>query len=130
MQQFIQMDVLMESAHRLLMQTSSPTVAAVNLDVQLELDAATVVQWHSGVRHNTLKKVSIKQFFLFFSVESITASENRFRARRCASEEDAVIGNCSLDPTAFLGGEPSNARLNLRGIFHLTTNAASPFAQG
>lgn len=61
-------------------------------------------------------------------IESIV--DNRFRARRCATENDAANGNCNLDPSAFMGGEPSNHANQLRGIFHLTTNSNSPFAQG
>jgi hypothetical protein len=66
-----------------------------------------------------------------FQVESVVQNvNNRLRAQRCATADDAATGNCSLEPAAFLGGEPSNQINNVRGIYHLTTNAASPFGQG
>ncbi|CRK87466.1 CLUMA_CG001267, isoform A [Clunio marinus] len=61
-------------------------------------------------------------------MESVT--NNQFRANRCATAADAATGNCALTPIAFMGGEPSNYRNNLRGIFHMTTNSASPFGRG
>lgn len=61
---------------------------------------------------------------LFF-IESINS--NNFYARRCESFSD--IGRCS-GPLVRMGGEPSNAKANVRGIFHLTTYRSSPFAQG
>lgn len=62
-----------------------------------------------------------------FFVESI--SNNNFFAHRCESINDVVEGGCS-GPLATMGGEPSNANNNVRGIFHLRTNRSSPFAQG
>jgi pancreatic triacylglycerol lipase len=63
-----------------------------------------------------------------FFTESIT--NNNFFARRCESIADVVEGGCSGTPLATMGGEPSNANNNVRGVFHLRTNRSSPFAQG
>jgi hypothetical protein len=62
-----------------------------------------------------------------FYIESINS--NKFYARHCESIADIVRG-CSGLPLVTMGGEPSNARHNVRGIFHLTTNRSPPFAQG
>jgi len=62
-----------------------------------------------------------------FYMESVV--DNRFVSSRCATLADAENGNCTVDPNVRMGGEPSNHRLSLRGIFHLTTNGQSPFGQ-
>lgn len=61
---------------------------------------------------------------LFF-VESINS--NNFFARRCDSLND--FGRCA-GAVVTMGGEPSNAQLRIRGIYHLRTNRRAPFAQG
>lgn len=62
---------------------------------------------------------------LFF-IESINS--HNFYAQRCESVSD--IGRGCTGTIARMGGEPSNAIENLRGIYHLTTNRRAPFAQG
>lgn len=62
---------------------------------------------------------------LFF-IESLNS--NNFYARRCESASE--IGRGCSGTLVTMGGEPSNARKNVHGIFHLTTNRFSPFAQG
>ena len=62
---------------------------------------------------------------LFF-IESLNS--NKFYARRCESASD--IGRQCSGTLVTMGGEPSNGRKNVRGIFYLTTNRFSPFAQG
>lgn len=62
---------------------------------------------------------------LFF-IESLNS--NAFYARRCESVSD--IGRGCSGQLVTMGGEPSNAKKKVRGIFHLRTNRFSPFAQG
>lgn len=60
-------------------------------------------------------------------IESLNS--NSFYVNRCESSSD--IGHRCLGETDItMGGEPSNARKDVRGIFYLTTNRFSPFAQG
>lgn len=63
-----------------------------------------------------------------FFAESITSTVG-FWAMRCADYTAIVNGNCeSTGEYSTLGGEPLNT--SAEGVFHLTTNSASPFAQG
>jgi hypothetical protein len=62
---------------------------------------------------------------LFF-IESINS--NNFYARRCDTFDE--IGRRCSGELATMGGEPSNSRKALRGVFHLTTNRSPPFARG
>lgn len=48
--------------------------------------------------------------------------------RRCNNMNEIAIG-CTGEG-AYLGGEPSNQGRNIRGIYFMTTNGASPFGQG
>jgi len=61
-------------------------------------------------------------------LESINV--NRLFGLRCASQTDAFWGRCTSEPGAWFGGEPSNFRSTLRGIFHFVTNNRAPFGQG
>jgi pancreatic triacylglycerol lipase len=57
-----------------------------------------------------------------------SVNSNRFVARQCASYDEIVAQNCpGTGVTGIMGGD--NAK-SIRGVFFLTTNAASPFAQG
>lgn len=62
---------------------------------------------------------------LFF-IESINS--NHFNSYRCGSFSDVSRG--CYGTLVTMGGEPSNARRNVSGIFRLTTNRSSPYAQG
>lgn len=63
-----------------------------------------------------------------FLAESILG--HRFVAVPCLMNE-VDNGNCSPGgDSVLMGGEPSNHGRNVYGIFHLTTNEESPFAQG
>ncbi|XP_055528073.1 pancreatic lipase-related protein 2-like [Wyeomyia smithii] len=65
-----------------------------------------------------------------FYIESI-GSTVPFRSTRCASHDEILEGVCTPSgPDANMGGEPSNHGRGVEGIFFLTTNAESPFAQG
>jgi pancreatic triacylglycerol lipase len=61
-------------------------------------------------------------------VESIIDSS--FHATRCTTERDASRENCNAGTGFWFGGEPSNSRNRLSGIFHFSTNRNAPFAQG
>ncbi|CRL06326.1 CLUMA_CG018908, isoform A [Clunio marinus] len=65
---------------------------------------------------------------VYFYLEGI--SRNGFFGQRCNNVDDAINEACSGQPGAWISSEPSNGQQSLRGIFHLTTNSASPFAQG
>lgn len=60
--------------------------------------------------------------------ESIVSA--RFVAVSCNSFDDARNNRCTGSRGPSMGGEPGNGANNLRGIFHLRTNGASPFAMG
>ncbi|XP_058833101.1 pancreatic lipase-related protein 2-like [Topomyia yanbarensis] len=65
-----------------------------------------------------------------YFIESIGTSVP-FRATRCASYDEILEGLCTPSGAdANMGGEPSNQGRGVDGIYFLTTNAASPFAQG
>ncbi|XP_001842705.2 phospholipase A1 member A [Culex quinquefasciatus] len=65
-----------------------------------------------------------------FYVESIRSSVP-FRSTRCSSHDEILVGECSVSgPDANMGGEPSNFGRGVSGIYFLTTNGESPFAQG
>ncbi|XP_055528069.1 lipase member H-like [Wyeomyia smithii] len=65
-----------------------------------------------------------------FYVESI-GSTVPFRSTRCASHDEILEGVCTPSgPDANMGGEPSNHGRGVEGIYFLTTNGESPFAQG
>lgn len=76
-----------------------------------------------GCLTNTCSHMRAVEYYM----ESIISSN--FWANRCANENDAGRGRCNLEPGAFMGGEPSNFRNTLRGIFHFETNRSSPFAR-
>ncbi|KAG5668674.1 hypothetical protein PVAND_016605 [Polypedilum vanderplanki] len=61
-----------------------------------------------------------------FYAESVNS--DRFVARQCASYAEIVAENCpGTGVTGIMGGDNAKA---IRGVFFLTTNAQSPFAQG
>ncbi|KAG5668672.1 hypothetical protein PVAND_016603 [Polypedilum vanderplanki] len=63
---------------------------------------------------------------VFLYAESVNS--NRFVARQCASYAEIVAENCpGTGVTAIMGGDSAKP---IRGVFFLTTNAESPFAQG
>lgn len=65
--------------------------------------------------------------YLFFA-ESVNS--NRFVSTRCQSHQQITSGQCtSSGPSRPMGGEPSNHG-QATGVYFLTTNANSPFAQG
>ncbi|XP_058467031.1 pancreatic lipase-related protein 2-like [Malaya genurostris] len=65
-----------------------------------------------------------------FYAESIRSSVP-FRSTRCASHGELLEGNCTPSGAdANMGGQPSNQGRGVSGIYFLTTNAQSPFAQG
>lgn len=61
-------------------------------------------------------------------VESLL--NNRFQSARCNDEREATRENCNSSPQAWMGGEPSNRRFNLRGIFSTPTARSAPHGQG
>ncbi|XP_065073522.1 phospholipase A1 VesT1.02-like, partial [Ochlerotatus camptorhynchus] len=67
--------------------------------------------------------------FEFFA-ESIRTNPSRFNSVRCANYDQILNNNCvSSGANRNMGGDPSNLGL-ASGVFHLITNAASPFARG
>lgn len=52
-----------------------------------------------------------------------------FYGNRCQDLESALNQNCTGEPGAFIN-DPENEVNNLSGIFHVTTNAQSPFGKG
>ncbi|XP_050091952.1 uncharacterized protein LOC126575349 [Anopheles aquasalis] len=52
-----------------------------------------------------------------------------FRATRCASHGEIVAGQCTNTGSAVMGGQPSNQGRGVNGMFIVTTNGNSPFAQ-
>ncbi|KAG5672360.1 hypothetical protein PVAND_002493 [Polypedilum vanderplanki] len=63
-----------------------------------------------------------------FYMESI--QRNGFHSVRCDTERQASRENCNSGGGQWFGGEPSNSRHNLRGIFSFRTNRNPPFSQG
>jgi len=61
-----------------------------------------------------------------FYAESITSGRG-FTCQRCSDRAAAASGSCSGLGTIQLGGEPLNTKTN--GIFYVSTNANSPYAQ-
>ncbi|XP_058063201.1 pancreatic triacylglycerol lipase-like [Anopheles bellator] len=59
-----------------------------------------------------------------------SVSSAGFRATRCASHGEIIAGQCTNTGTAVMGGEPSNQGRGVNGMFIVTTNGNSPFAQG
>ncbi|XP_052892536.1 pancreatic triacylglycerol lipase-like [Anopheles moucheti] len=53
-----------------------------------------------------------------------------FRSTRCASHGEIVAGQCTNTGTANMGGEPSNHGRGVNGMFIVSTNGNTPFAQG
>jgi hypothetical protein len=125
-QRFTPTDELMESAMSSVTQTSSPMEVDHSPAAQLERDVHTQGQSVSTVSSRFSKDPTETNEFVI-AVESIT--NNRFRSRRCATFDDATEGRCT-EAGPLMGGEPSNYANQVRGIFHLTTNANSPFGQG
>jgi pimeloyl-ACP methyl ester carboxylesterase len=65
---------------------------------------------------------------LFFA-ESIELTR-RFISTQCANFNEILNGVCTPSgPNRDMGGEPSNRMHAARGVFFLTTNSGSPFAQ-
>ncbi|EDS41790.1 lipase [Culex quinquefasciatus] len=65
-----------------------------------------------------------------FFTESLRTNPSRFNSVRCQNFDQILNNNCvSSGPNRNMGGEPSNIGL-ASGIYHLLTNAASPFARG
>ncbi|XP_019557991.3 phospholipase A1 VesT1.02 [Aedes albopictus] len=63
-----------------------------------------------------------------FFAESVRTG--RFNSVRCANYDQILNNNCvSSGPNRNMGGEPSNIGI-ASGVYHLITNAASPFARG
>lgn len=54
---------------------------------------------------------------------------NRLWGRQCTNVGEVSANTCA-GPGQSLGGEPSNFRLALRGIYRVPTNANSPFGMG
>ncbi|XP_049544968.1 phospholipase A1-like [Anopheles darlingi] len=66
-----------------------------------------------------------------FFGESIRTAQSGFNSVRCANYDQIVNNNCvSSGANARMGGEPSNIGRGVNGVYFLTTNAQSPFAQG
>lgn len=66
-----------------------------------------------------------RSFHLY--AESLTS--DRLWGRRCADMDEMNRNACGADGHS-MGGEPSNQRFNLRGIFRFPTAASSPFGLG
>ncbi|XP_058067085.1 pancreatic triacylglycerol lipase-like [Anopheles bellator] len=65
-----------------------------------------------------------------FFAESVSTSVG-FRSVRCADAAEIQAGRCTPSGAdANMGGEPSNRGRGVSGVYHLTTNSNSPFAQG
>nr|API65148.1 lipase [Culex pipiens pallens] len=65
-----------------------------------------------------------------FFTESLRTNPSRFNSVRCQNFDQILNNNCvSSGPNRNMGGEPSNIGL-ASGVYHLLTNAASPFARG
>lgn len=58
-----------------------------------------------------------------------TLNSDRLWGRRCTNLAE-MDGNRCTGVGASMGGDPSNFRLNLNGIFRMPTNANSPFGVG
>lgn len=61
-------------------------------------------------------------------IESLMSPDS-FYGNRCESLTSALNKNCNEQPGAYLNN-PSNEAEKLSGIFHVRTNAASPYGQG
>uniref|UniRef100_A0A182XKM8 Lipase domain-containing protein n=1 Tax=Anopheles quadriannulatus TaxID=34691 RepID=A0A182XKM8_ANOQN len=65
-----------------------------------------------------------------FYAESVSSSVG-FRSTRCANHAEILQGRCTPSgANANMGGEPSNRGRGVNGVYFLTTNSNSPFAQG
>uniref|UniRef100_A0A182U4G2 Lipase domain-containing protein n=1 Tax=Anopheles melas TaxID=34690 RepID=A0A182U4G2_9DIPT len=65
-----------------------------------------------------------------FYAESVSSSVG-FRSTRCANHAEILQGRCTPSgANANMGGEPSNRGRDVNGVYFLTTNSNSPFAQG
>lgn len=62
-----------------------------------------------------------------FFAESINSGA--LWGRRCIDFAEMQQNACA-GAGASMGGEPSNHRTNLRGIYRMPTNSASPFGRG
>lgn len=62
-----------------------------------------------------------------YFVESLNS--DRLWGRRCTNHAEMLANQCA-GAGAAMGGEPSNFRNNLQGIFRMPTNANSPFGVG
>lgn len=58
-----------------------------------------------------------------------TVNSDRLWGRRCSNMAAMNANDCNLEG-ASMGGEPSQYRNNLRGIYRMPTNAQTPFGQG
>jgi hypothetical protein len=65
-----------------------------------------------------------------FQESLLLGSSNNFAAKRCNNQNEAESKKCSGESGFLMGGEPSNAQLNLSGIFYLDTNSDSPYGRG
>lgn len=64
-----------------------------------------------------------------YYAESLTATQNQFYAQRCSSMDEMQADNCTTSESDILmGGIMPNREL--RGIFRVPVNSASPFALG
>lgn len=59
---------------------------------------------------------------------SEAATSNQFIAHKCKSLQDAKNGKCDDGERLVMRAELT--AINVRGIYHLRTNSASPFALG
>ncbi|XP_058065520.1 phospholipase A1 VesT1.02-like [Anopheles bellator] len=66
-----------------------------------------------------------------FFAESVRPAQSGFNSVRCANYDQILNNNCvSTGANARMGGEPSNIGRGVSGVYHLITNAQSPFARG
>ncbi|XP_050089744.1 phospholipase A1-like [Anopheles aquasalis] len=66
-----------------------------------------------------------------FFGESIRTAQSGFNSVRCGNYDQILNNNCvSSGANARMGGEPSNIGRGVNGVYHLITNAQSPFARG
>ncbi|CRK91001.1 CLUMA_CG004689, isoform A [Clunio marinus] len=64
-----------------------------------------------------------------FELFAESLNSNQLLGRQCSNIDEMNRNECN-GPVHSLGGEPTNAQINLRGIFRLATASSSPFGLG
>lgn len=98
----------------------------VSQDVSVSLNFYTS-QIHSSPLSPTLAQICDHNLVVNFFVESLNSE--RLWGGRCGNLAEMEANRCT-GAGSPMGGEPSNSRNNLNGIFRMPTNANSPFGVG